>query len=166
MSFQKAVDFTLPQEGLLSMDEDDRGGLTKFGISQATYPDLDIAKLTYKEALKIYEKDYWFFCRCHVMPASLGICVFDVAVNHGGMAAGLLLQTSINAILGEDYLLEDSIIGSRTLAAMAKCNTYRLCSKLLGLRLLYYDDIIDEDEDQEKFFEGWVNRTADLLMYI
>jgi lysozyme family protein len=39
----------------------DQGGLTKWGISQKAYPDLDIKNLTRENAVALYRKDYWLF---------------------------------------------------------------------------------------------------------
>jgi hypothetical protein len=39
--------------------EHDRGGMTKYGISQASHPKLAIATLTRPQATDIYYKEYW-----------------------------------------------------------------------------------------------------------
>ena len=43
VTFGQIVDAVLKREGGLVNDADDKGGLTKFGISQRAFPDEDIA---------------------------------------------------------------------------------------------------------------------------
>jgi len=58
--FQKAVDDLIDNwEGGYVFDPDDPGGMTKFGISKAAYPNLDIKALTRDGAVAIYFRDYW-----------------------------------------------------------------------------------------------------------
>lgn len=82
-NFETAVNLTLEKEGILSDHKDDAGGLTKYGISQAAYPKLDIAALTKEEAVKIYKRDYWDKAMCGEIPYPLDVILFDTAVNHG-----------------------------------------------------------------------------------
>lgn len=83
MNFETAIAYVLRYEGSLSDDKRDPGGLTKFGISQRAYPDLDIAGLTLNEAKQIYLRDYWWPVRAHELPETLRLVVFDCAVNQG-----------------------------------------------------------------------------------
>jgi lysozyme family protein len=46
-------------EGGYSNDPNDPGGETKFGISKAGCPDVDIKHLTRDQAIAIYYRDYW-----------------------------------------------------------------------------------------------------------
>ena len=58
--FQKAVDDLIDNwEGGYAFDPADPGGVTKFGISKAAYPLLDIVHLTRDQAVAIYYRDYW-----------------------------------------------------------------------------------------------------------
>src|SRR5215468_2796972 len=60
-SFDLAVAKTLIREGgaRFTDNPDDRGGATKYGISQRAYPNEDIANLTEDQAKAIYKQDYW-----------------------------------------------------------------------------------------------------------
>ncbi len=57
--FDTAVTKTLIHEGgsRVTDDPDDRGGLTRYGISQRSYPDLDIRNLTEDQAKEVYKRD-------------------------------------------------------------------------------------------------------------
>ena len=48
----------LGHEGGLSDNPKDPGGLTKWGISQRSYPHLDIRNLKVEEAVEIYKRDF------------------------------------------------------------------------------------------------------------
>jgi lysozyme family protein len=62
-------------------DPRDPGGLTKWGICQRSYPDLDIRALTESDAREIYRRDYWDACKCDELPWPLSLYVFDAAIN-------------------------------------------------------------------------------------
>ena len=66
--FETAVDFILSVEAGLVNDPSDPGGLTKFGISQRAYPDVNIRDLTLDGAKTLYRKDYWNRCSCDKLP--------------------------------------------------------------------------------------------------
>lgn len=68
MNFGAAFNRLIANEGVLSNHPADKGGLTKYGISQSAYPHLDIANLTLDDCRKIYYADYWSAApRCMVM---------------------------------------------------------------------------------------------------
>lgn len=107
-TFERALKFTLSQEGGEVDDTNDRGGHTKYGISQAAYPGLDIGGLTIERATEIYRADYWHRCRCDDMPPLVARAVFDAAVNMGCARAIKFLQMAIGATA-------DGVIGPDTL---------------------------------------------------
>ncbi|MBK8754113.1 MAG: hypothetical protein IPL99_21800 [Candidatus Competibacteraceae bacterium] len=57
--FKRCITPILAEEGRLSNDPHDPGGLTKYGISHRSYPNLNIAGLTLADAEGIYHRDYW-----------------------------------------------------------------------------------------------------------
>ena len=145
-NFKKAVSLTLEAEGVLSDHPDDKGGLTKYGISKRAYPDLDIANITKEQAVAIYRRDYWDKCKCEVLPYPLDVWVFDTSVNHGVKKAVRILQETLG-------VATDGIIGPKTLNAANKAgadavNTY-------ALRRLY---AYAETESWQTFKKGWLNR--------
>ena len=93
--FEVAVDHVLQVEGGYSDHPDDPGNWstgrvgegrlngTKFGISAATYPFLDIRSLTRAQAKRIYEREYWDAIGADQLEPRLGFLAFDAAVNHG-----------------------------------------------------------------------------------
>ena len=129
--------FLAPTEGGLSTDPDDPGNWTggskgagelkgsKYGISAASYPALDIASLTLAEANQIRRDDYWTPVRGDDLPPALAFLVADAAYNSGVGEASRLLQASVG-------VAQDGDIGPVTMAAVdaavAKASAYGLAS--------------------------------------
>ena len=98
--FDEGFAKTLGYEGGLSNDKYDSGGLTKYGISQASYPNLDIKNLTVEQAKAIYKKNYWDTCKLdEVKDKAVAIQIFDIAVNCGNGGAGKIVQRAINNLV-------------------------------------------------------------------
>lgn len=124
----KAFDYIVGVEGGLSMDPNDRGnwtggtvgvGLlkgTKYGISAAAHPALDIASLTEEDARSIFLSEYWGPIHGDGMPYPLALCVADDAYNHGVDAAVRTLQASLLVPI-------DGQIGPRTLGKAVRGDT-------------------------------------------
>ena len=81
--FDRAIEFVLRWEGGLANHGADPGGLTNYGISKASYPDLDIANLTKEQAIDIYRRDYWQRSGADKMAWPLCLVHLDSAVNAG-----------------------------------------------------------------------------------
>lgn len=111
----------------------DRGGPTKYGISQRAYPKLDIKNLTRDEAIEIAKKDYWDKNKIDQLDPSIREIHFDTAFNKGSGTAQKLLDRS-----GGDP------------------------TKYLDERQKYYNEIVKNDPSQKKFQKGWANRVGDL----
>jgi len=108
--FEKAISFVLEHEGGYSNDPNDPGGETKFGISKRSYPELDISKLTLKQAKEIYYKNYWLKAGCNELPFPFNIIVFDTAVNMGRRRAIEFLNAYND---WRDYLLKRIVFYSK-----------------------------------------------------
>jgi lysozyme family protein len=98
-SFQKAIDFVLKWETMggrviMTDKSEDPGGLTKYGISQKAYPQLDIAALTMADAIDIYKRDYWERCNCDILTYPLDVAVFNFAVTSGAGTARRIREKS------------------------------------------------------------------------
>lgn len=73
-------------------DPADPGGETKYGISKAKYPHLDIKNLTLADATEIYLRDFWVARNCDAIEMPLAAVVFDIYVNHSFHTAKMLLD--------------------------------------------------------------------------
>lgn len=141
-AFGAAFDIVIGVEGGVVTDQ---GGLTKFGISQRQYPDLDIRNLTLDQAQQIYRNDYWNKCRCDGLPPRLAACVFDAAVNEGQGTALRMLQRAVK-------VLDDGIIGPATLAAAR--NVSDALTRFMAERAFMYSHTGDFETDGH----GWLSR--------
>ncbi|GAB2933508.1 glycoside hydrolase family 108 protein [Rheinheimera gaetbuli] len=155
IDFQHAVAFVLAKEGGYVCHVDDPGGETNFGISKRAYPREDILNLTEQRAAFLYHRDYWRPTRCHELPGSIGVAVFDSAVQHGPATAARLLQE----ILG---LVADGVVGPKTLMAARQADTEWLVARYVLRRARLYARIQAKNPGQGVFIEGWFNRLRDL----
>src|SRR5690606_34301427 len=130
---------------------------TKYGISAAQYPDLDIANLDLEDARDIYRRDYWEACKCDELPWPLALFVFDAAVNQGcdakaGLAAQKLLPQALD-------VAQDGIIGPKTLSAAAKSRP-RHAARFMAFRAMRYQGTRNYD----RYGEGWLTRLFRVAM--
>jgi lysozyme family protein len=103
---------------------------TKFGISAAAYPALDIANLALAAAQAIYRRDYWDRVQADALPPPLALLVFDAAVNNGPDRAIRWLQ-------GAAGVAEDGTIGPATLTAVNAGRGAAICAEFLAQRLAF-----------------------------
>lgn len=144
-------------EGGLTNDRQDFGGLTKYGISQRSYPNLDIANLTVDQALSIYEHDYWDkYLLSLITSQIIANQLFLLIVNCGGNEAIKIIQTAI--VRRGMKIIIDGEIGSVTISAINMCNPFSLSESMRVAECKHYLEIVDNNKSQEKFFEGWIRR--------
>lgn len=161
--FDKAFHELIMIEGGYVNDPTDRGGETKFGISQRAYPTVDIPSLTLEAAKKIYYRDYWQKAGCDlIINEDIAVELFDTAVNMGVKSAVQFLQKGLNLMNRNEFnfpdLVEDGIFGSKTASAYKKVDDRILLKVLNGLQFRRYAEICERDPSQEKYFNGWMKR--------
>lgn len=83
MSFDRAIEFILREEGGYVNNPADPGGETKYGISKRAYPNEDIAGLTVEKAKAIYRRDYWSPLGLDSVKYGPALVLLDCAVNQG-----------------------------------------------------------------------------------
>lgn len=144
-------------EGGFSDLADDHGGKTHFGISQRSYPDLDIEHLTWEDAVSIYRRDFWDRMNLDELPDPVAIKLMDMAVNLGVAGATWIAQWAL-VYLGVPVKL-DGDFGPQTRAAL---RAYRRVDPLLaaicGVQFDRYRDIVTKDAKQSLFAAGWAMR--------
>ncbi len=128
---------------------------TKFGISAAAYPTLDIANLALTDAQAIYRRDYWDPIAGDRLPAPVALLVFDAAVNNGRGRAARWLQDAVGAVA-------DGMIGDQTLAAVAAYVAAHggatLCAEFMAQRLAFMAAL----PSWRLFGLGWARRLCAL----
>ena len=127
-----AIRNVIGREGGLANNPADRGGLTKYGISQRAYPNLDIQNLTAQQAAEIYKRDFWDAIKADQLDPVIREMAFDAAVNQG-------------------------VPWTKTALEQAKGDP----AVFLQLREQRYRDIVKNDPTQAQFLTGWLNRLAE-----
>lgn len=136
--------------GYVNIDGDG-GKETKFGISSAAHPTIDIKSLTLAHAMDIYRADYWLPISGDKLPDKLGLLVFDAAVNHGVVQSIKFLQQAAGVRV-------DGALGPITLSKA----TDDLAPRLLSIREQFFREIVTRKPSQQKFLAGWLNRVNSL----
>ena len=144
--FHRCIELILDEEGGLANHRKDPGGLTKYGISQRAYPNVNIELLTVDQAKAIYHRDYWLPIRGDLLPAGLDLLVLDCAINQGATTAVLLLQKAIG-------VRADGNIGPVTLNNALHAMRQALDSFSAERALKY-----EFNRNEEVFGRGWYRR--------
>ena len=151
-TFEQAFAIIVNAEGGYVDNKSDPGGRTKFGISQRSYPALDIAALTLDDARAIYHADFWAKVRGDDLPAPLAFLLFDGAVNCGVGRSVRWLQLALG-------VAQDGIIGPVTLAAAhASTPGWRVMADVVALRTAFTVNL----PTWRVFGHGWSLRLARL----
>lgn len=126
---------------------------TKYGISAAAYPTMDIPNLTVAEAQMLYARDYWTPIRGDRLTSALAMVVFDGAVTSGVAQSGQWLQVVLGVTM-------DGVIGPETLAAAGAYpnGNAELCWEVLAQRVAANGC----DPNFNVFGLGWSRRTSAL----
>ncbi|RSB65937.1 hypothetical protein EFD55_25860 [Rhizobium pisi] len=154
---------TLAYEGGFTSDRRDPGNWTggavgkgrlkgtKYGIAAASYPNLDIARLTIAEVTPIYERNYWRPLGAEALPSGLDLVTFDFGVNSGTVRAAKALQAVVGATI-------DGVIGSDTLKKAAASDVKQAIQSLCARRLGFLQGL----KTWATFRGGWSKRVADV----
>ncbi len=157
MTFDEAFTLLLGYEGGFSDHKADPGGKTQFGITEAVARAHgftgDMRTLTRDEAKRIYRADYWEPVRADDLPPQVRFDVFDGAVNSGVKQSVKWLQRAVGVI-------DDGIIGPKTLAAVHAVAPDRVAKRYNGHRLRFMKDL----KNWPSFSRGWADRIASNLL--
>lgn len=175
MNIEKYLDELIKREGGYVNNPADRGGATKYGITQAVARENgwngNMKDLPLEFAKSIYRKQYWLeprFDQVNALSPSVAEELLDTGVNCGTGFAKPLLQRALNLLnnqgkAGWPDLKVDGVYGSATLGAL---KTYlskrgkdgekvlvRVLNIMQGQR---YIEICERNKSQEQFFYGWI----------
>jgi lysozyme family protein len=150
--FNTAVQKTLVHEGGFVNNPNDRGGPTKYGITQADLPGVDISTLTPAQAVAYYSAHYWKPLYAEIANQDLADKLFDMGVLFGVGTAVKLLQISLSSGI---TVVSDGAFGPNTLAATnehGNVKDYRI------VLLHHAMDVVSRNPSDSEFLQGWVNR--------
>ena len=153
----RILDWIIDIEDGLVDDPRDPGGLTKYGISQRSYPDLDIAALTEADARAIYVQD--FLPPYLALPWPLSILCTDAAIQHGPHVPVSHLQQAANRVYGRRVLTVDGDLGPLTLTAVRGLPVWPLAMQMVSLRVGHYLGL----RTWPTHGKGWARRVAGLV---
>lgn len=124
---------------------------SKYGVSAARYPTLDIANLTEDDAKAIFDRDYFTKFGCDRIPPGLGLLVSDAAYNGGDPIRWM--QRAVGAGVDGDFGDETKDYANAAMAAdpcsvLATFQTWHL-AYLTSL------DAWEIDGEQHGAPEGW-----------
>ena len=158
-AFNKAFENVTGVEGGFSNDPKDPGNWTggkegsgklngtKYGVSAASYPSLDIQSITLDDAKAIYYRDFWQVINGDAFPFSISNALFDCAINSGCASAAKLLQRSLGVV-------SDGKIGKQTIAAAQAKDQTELLIDFLAARAVFYARLARF----ELYGKGWMKR--------
>ena len=179
-SVDSIIDQTIGREGGYSNHPADRGGPTRWGITEQVARAFgyrgEMISLPRTTAVDIYRARYWFGPQFHliaeVFPAA-AVEMFDTGVNMGPTIPSEFLQRALNALNrgGSDYpdIAVDGRCGRVTAFACRELMRVRgalaevaVLRTLDGLQCARYVAITEGRPANEAFFYGWiVNRIGD-----
>lgn len=161
----KIIDALIEREGGFVDHPADRGGPTKFGITQRTLSRwrgraasiAEVRELTEADAREIYRADYvrrpGF---ADIQDAALRGLLVDYGVHSGPRTAAMSLQMALGVAV-------DGAIGPQTLGALRGQRGAVVYRRVLAERFRRLGRIITDDHDQAAFAAGWMNRVAEFL---
>jgi lysozyme family protein len=171
VSVEAMIEDVIRREGGFVDHPADRGGPTKFGITQAALTRhlgraaaaAEVEGMSLDQARQIYRRDYYQGPRIDRLPAQIQPFVFDSAVNHGPARAIAFVQQVCN-LAGFGQLVVDGACGPRTIRAAhdaAWAMKDWLLAALVEERRNFYQAIAQADPSQAVFLGGWLNRVAE-----
>ncbi|UIJ45065.1 hypothetical protein LZK98_18775 [Sphingomonas cannabina] len=174
MDIDQLIDDVIAREGGYSDHPADRGGPTRWGITQATARQHgyagDMRSFPREQAAAIYRRTYWTqpgYDRVADHAERVAAELFDTGVNMGPAIATRFLQRALNALNrnGSDYpdIAVDGQIGPRTLTALAGFIDTRgaageavLLKAIEALQGEYYISLAERRPANEAFLYGWL----------
>ena len=156
MNFTTAFEKLLKHEGGYVNHKDDKGGATRYGVTEAVAREVGyrgvMNELPLDLAQRIYKDRYWDAVQAEQLPADVRYIVFDGAVNSGVAQAAKWLQRACG-------VKDDGVIGPQTIRAANALHPEGLKRKMLAQRLRFMATLAN----WPAFGRGWANRIADLL---
>lgn len=166
MNFDQAFERLIGHEGKFTDDRNDKGNWTggkigkgqlrgtKYGISAAAYPTLDIFNLTLADAKAIYKRDYWDRAEADEYDGAIAFQLFDAAVNHGIENAVRFLQRAVG-------VADDGDVGPITLKAIKAMTVTDVLMRFNAERLYFYTTL----SSWPTYSAGWARRIVGNLRY-
>lgn len=168
MTLDETLDLILQNEGGWTNNPKDRGGPTNMGITLATFSAYlgrqatiqELQNLSVADAKEIYTRRYISGPRIDTLPTEIIPILADASVLYGPGRAIIFLQRVINQA-GFGIVDVDGVIGPMTRNAAQNCfkaMSNAMVNAIVQERLIFNQHIVDCDETQSIFLDGWNNR--------
>lgn len=164
-SFEQAIKNVLKHEGGYVWHPSDPGGETNFGITDRLdgkvdglidvdgddFGDIPVRRLTEDQARIIYRRKFWNKMYGDLIKSQqVAEILFDGFVNMGRNGIKVMQR-----VLG---VVDDGVIGSKTLSAINVYPAKELFDLYKGARIEYYNDLAERKPAMKVFLKGWLNR--------
>lgn len=168
----KIIEYVIDRyEGGYVNDPNDKGGETKYGITKATYPNLDIKNLTKEQAVNIYKRHYWGSSLDSIAQYTsdkLTEKVFAFAINAGVGTSVKAIQRALNN-LTDNSLKVDGIWGPKSKEALKTLtNDGQNTSNIIAFQctlfvemIAHYFQLCIKKPSQKTFLMSWLRRIFD-----
>ncbi|QHL90710.1 hypothetical protein GVO57_07500 [Sphingomonas changnyeongensis] len=171
----RLIDELIGREGGFVDDPADRGGPTRWGITEqvarAYGYNGDMRQLARATAVEIYRKRYWSgprFDEVATIYPRVAAELLDTGVNMGPVVAARMLQRGLNLLNDQARAYPDigvdGAVGPMTIAALRQYKARRgargedvLIKILDGLQVSRYAEITEARPANERFFFGWID---------
>lgn len=162
----KSMDIIMKLEGGKSDLKSDRGGRTNLGVTQREFdkfrnkqglPRKDVFNITKQEAQQIYKIGYWDILKGDELPLNVAHAMFSYALTDGPQDSVRFVQK----LLGVEVT---GFMGPKTKQAIwnaCKNGDKKLTERILNKQIARY-----ENDEQQQFKKGWVNRVKKLRQRI
>ncbi len=152
-------------EGIDSNDPDDKGGETRFGISQrfldSTYPGTKAKDVSREFAGRIYYKYFWQPQNLdQILDGSICYELFECGANQGTFYSGKHAQIALNLTADAGLPITGHVGLLTTKAANSLKNLVPFLKSFNGEQYIRYKEIIQADPGQLKYFVGWLRRIS------
>lgn len=162
--FEILFKYILLVEGGYSNHKNDKGGKTKYGITQAVARNYGIEDLTIEQAKEIYYKKYYLKNKLDKIGSTkIQLSIFDFTVNSG--LYGIRKAQQALKELGYKITI-DGVIGEQTIKFLNMVNEDKFLNKYHELQIKFYNTIVKNKPIQKVFLKGWINRVNSKIKYI
>lgn len=165
-NFDQAFRIILKHEGGFQSLPNDKGNWTggkvgvgelkgtKYGISAARFPDLDIANLTIEQAGEIYRGQYWFYDG--VDSQTIANKMADLGVLFGPAVPIAVMQTTLQSIDPEQPVT--GVFGPITQAHLNQAGEASVMSAFTANMVTHAFNVVTAHPEDRPFLKNWANR--------
>ncbi len=148
---KEAIAKTLVHEGGYVNNPNDVGGATKYGVTQADMPGINMETITQDQATAYYNIHYWKMHYSEIEQQTIADKLFDMGVLFGVGTAVKILQHVLK-------IVEDGAFGPVSLLAVNAAEPASLLTAYKMGLVAHAAGIVQTKFQDREFFAGWVNR--------